>query len=81
MDLGGNYTSSSMGRKSLLRQAKRRMVSLPLAWAPLATDGTLSQTLQTTAGQQYTLSFWLANQGLKPLTILPSNGMAQLLWR
>ena len=25
------------------------------------TDGTLSQTLQTTAGQQYTLSFWLAN--------------------
>ena len=42
------------------------MVSSPLAWAPLATDGTLSQTLQTTAGQQYTLSFWLANRGAGP---------------
>ena len=33
---------------------------------PTGADGTLSQTLQTTAGQQYTLDFWLANAGSGP---------------
>ena len=32
----------------------------------MGSDATLSQTLQTTAGQQYTLSFWLENQGAGP---------------
>ena len=36
------------------------------ALGPVGSDGTLSQTLQTTAGQQYTLSFWLANQSAGP---------------
>jgi hypothetical protein len=32
----------------------------------VGSDGTLSQTLQTTVGQQYTLSFWLANETSDP---------------
>ena len=33
-----------------------------VAFGSIGADGTLSQTITTTAGQQYTLSFWLANQ-------------------
>ena len=29
----------------------------------MGADGTLSQTIATTAGQTYTLSFWLQNEG------------------
>ena len=40
--------------------------SFAAALGSVGSDGTLSQTLQTTAGQQYTLSFWLANNGSSP---------------
>ena len=33
---------------------------------PMGSDGTLGQDIQTTAGQHYTLSFWLANAGGAP---------------
>ena len=36
------------------------------ALGSVGSDGILSQTLHTTAGQQYTLSFWLANQSPGP---------------
>ena len=36
------------------------------ALGSVGSDGILSQALQTTAGQQYTLSFWLANQSAGP---------------
>ena len=32
----------------------------------VGSDGTLSQTIATTAGQTYTLSFWLQNEGSSP---------------
>ena len=32
----------------------------------VGSDGTLSQNIQTTAGQHYTLDFWLANEGGGP---------------
>ena len=40
--------------------------SFAAAIGSIGTDGTLSQTLQTTAGQQYTFSFWLANNHSGP---------------
>ena len=40
--------------------------SFAAALGSVGSDGTLSQTLQTTAGQQYTLSFWLANNDSGP---------------
>ena len=57
----------------------------------MGSDATLSQTLQTTAGQQYTLTFWLANSGggpndftakwngttLLPLVNAPAQGYTQ----
>ena len=30
----------------------------------MGSDGTLSQTIATTAGKTYTLSFWLKNEGI-----------------
>ena len=45
-------------------QAERR--SFAAALGSIGPDGTLSQTLQTTAGQQYTFSFWLANNDSGP---------------
>ena len=40
--------------------------SFAAALGSIGPDGTLSQTLQTTAGQQYTFSFWLANNNSGP---------------
>ena len=53
------------GPESILT-AKRESGQFAAGMGPVGSDGTLSQTLQTTAGQQYTLSFWLANQGAGP---------------
>ena len=36
------------------------------ALGSVGSDGTLSQNVQTTAGQQYAVSFWLANNGSGP---------------
>jgi len=35
-------------------------------WGNIGADGTISQTISTTAGQQYTFSFWLAAVGDDP---------------
>ena len=59
--LGGNDTS---GQMYINGQAESG--SFAAALGSVGSDGTLSQTLQTTAGQQYTLSFWLANNGSGP---------------
>ena len=59
--LGGNYVLFRQAHR-LTSIANLKAVSSPPPWAPWARMATLSQTLQTTAGQQYTLSFWLANQ-------------------
>ena len=59
--LGGNDTS---GQMYINGQAESG--SFAAALGSMGSDGTLNQTLQTTAGQQYTLSFWLANNGSGP---------------
>ena len=59
--LGGNTTSAQM-----YINGQAESGSFAAALGSMGSDGTLSQTLQTTAGQQYTLSFWLANNGSSP---------------
>ena len=59
--LGGNTTSAQM-----YINGQAESGSFAAALGSVGSDGTLSQTLQTTAGQQYTLSFWLANNGSSP---------------
>ena len=53
------------GQQSLLIQLLNSANSR-LAWAPVGSDGTISQSIATTPGQQYTLSFWLRNEGGGP---------------
>ena len=63
--LGGNSTSTTYGPEIYtVTQAQSGQFAAGLG--SVTTDGTLSQTLQTTPGQQYTLSFWLANLGSGP---------------
>ena len=59
--LGGNYTG---GQTYINNQSESGAYAAAIG--SMGSDGTLSQTLQTTAGQQYTLSFWVANQGSGP---------------
>ena len=65
--LGGNYTSTTWGPEIFINsQVKAQGGLFAIGLASVTTDGTLSQTLQTTPGQQYTLSFWLANEDSGP---------------
>ena len=59
--LGGNNTGPQVYVNS---QAESGQYAAALG--SVGSDGTLSQTLQTTAGQQYSLTFWLANNGSGP---------------
>ena len=63
--LGGNYQNTTNGPEIFITNAAESG-SYAAAMGSVNSDGTLSQTLQTTAGQQYTLSFWLENQGGGP---------------
>ena len=63
--LGGNYTSTTYGPEIFITP-DAETGQYAAALGSINSDGTLSQTLQTTAGQQYTLSFWLANEGAGP---------------
>ena len=74
--LGGNSTSTTYGPEIFITpDAESGQNAAALGSVDL--DGTLSQTLQTTAGQQYTVSFWLANEGSGPNNITASwNGTA-----
>ena len=64
--LGGNYTSGYFGQMISPTSSQVQSGQFAAALGSVGSDGTLSQTLQTTAGQQYTLSFWLANQSSGP---------------
>ena len=63
--LGGNYQNTTNGQEIFITNAAESG-SYAAAMGSVNSDGTLGQTLQTTAGQQYTLSFWLENQGGGP---------------
>ncbi len=60
--LGGNSASSNFGPQiSIDTNAESGAYAAGLG--SIGSDGTLSQTIATTAGTTYTLSFWLQNEG------------------
>ncbi len=60
--LGGNYGMSWAGAQTSV-DSQAESGQYAAAIGAMGSDATLSQTLQTVAGKQYTLSFWLANNG------------------
>ena len=72
--LGGNYYSAQFPlpqgeiyiTSSYSGTPDAQSGQYAVALGSVGSDGTLSQTLQTTVGQQYTLSFWLANETSGP---------------
>ena len=63
--LGGNYGPSSHGVQTYINTGAESG-HFAAALGSVGSDGTLSQNVQTTAGQQYAVSFWLANHGSGP---------------
>ena len=63
--LGGNYKPLSTGAQTfIVTGAESGKFAAGLG--SVGSDGTLSQNVQTTAGQHYAVSFWLANQKSGP---------------
>ena len=63
--LGGNYKPLSYGAQTYINTAAESG-KFAAALGSVGSDGTLSQNVHTTAGQQYAVSFWLANNGSGP---------------
>ena len=59
--LGGNSAVVSAGPQ-LFVDTTAESGAYAAAFGSVGSDGTLSQTIATTAGQSYTLSFWLENE-------------------
>jgi hypothetical protein len=59
--VGGNSAVVSAGPQ-LFVDAKPESGTYAAAFGSMGSDGTLSQTIATTAGKTYTLSFWLQNE-------------------
>ena len=62
--LGGNYTSTSFGPEIFIDTDAEGGTTYAAGMGSVGSDGTLSQTIATTAGQTYTLSFWLQNEAV-----------------
>ena len=60
--LGGNSAALSYGPQ-LFVDTTAESGTYAAAFGSVGSDGTLSQTIATTAGKTYTLSFWLRNEG------------------
>ena len=76
--LGGNYTSTTWGPEIVI-DTNAESGRYAAAMGSVGSDGTLSQSIATTPGQQYTLSFWLANEGGGPNDFTATwNGQALL---
>ena len=58
--LGGNSTSTTYGPEIFI-DTNAEGGTYAAGMGSVGSDGTLSQTIATTAGQTYTLSFWLQN--------------------
>ena len=63
--LGGNYKPLSYGAQIYINTGAESG-KFAAALGSVGSDGTLSQNVQTTAGQHYAVSFWLANNGSGP---------------
>ena len=76
--LSGNVAPLSYGPQTFLINTAQSGQSAA-GLGPVGSDGTLSQDIQTTAGQHYTLSFWLANASGGPNDFTATwNGQALL---
>ena len=64
--LGGNYTSTTYGPEIFIDTDAEGSSTYAAGMGSVGSDGTLSQTIATTAGQTYTLSFWLQNEASGP---------------
>ena len=60
--LGGNSTSTTYGPEIYIDSNAQGASSYAAGMGSVGADGTLSQTIATTPGQTYTLSFWLQNE-------------------
>ena len=60
--LGGNYTSTTYGPEIFIDTNAQGGSTYAAGMGSVSSDGTLSQTIATTPGQTYTLSFWLDNE-------------------
>ena len=61
--LGGNYTSTTYGSEIVIATEGTGGSTYAADMGSMGADGTLSQTIATTPGQTYALSFWLQNLG------------------
>ena len=65
--LGGNFGASPYGDQTyIITGAGAQGGNYAAGLGPVGADGTLTQNLQTVAGQHYTLDFWLANASSGP---------------
>ena len=60
--LGGNYTSTNFGQEIFIDTHAQGSSTYAAGMGSVGADGTLSQTITTTPGQTYTLTFWLQNE-------------------
>jgi hypothetical protein len=63
--VGGNSAVSTYGPQLFIDTTPENG-TYAAALGSMGSDGTLSQTIATTAGKTYTLSFWLKNEGSDP---------------
>src|SRR5262249_55636393 len=59
--LGGNYTAQPIGAEIFVVGHGTAGSTNAVSMGSMGSDGTLTQTIATTPGQTYTLSFWLQN--------------------
>ena len=78
--LGGNSGPSSFGPQAFIA-TNAQSGQFAATLGPIGSDGTLSQNIQTTAGQHYTFELLACQCEAAGPTISPPSGMARRYWR
>src|SRR5208282_3806188 len=63
---GGNFEDTEVVSGAFYDYTGAQQGSFYAVLGPVSSDGTLSQSFATTAGTQYTFSFWIASVGDDP---------------
>ncbi len=63
---GGNFEASGVTSGAFYEYSGAQQGTFYAYLGPVGSDGTLSQSFATTAGAQYTFSFWIASVGDDP---------------
>ena len=63
---GGNFEATEVTTGAFYEYSGAQDGNFYAVLGPVGSDGTLSQTLSTTAGAQYNISFWFASVGDNP---------------